>query len=169
MIDRQDQAVTAVQIENAFHTGYVVPALEDAMEELSSMLGVTWTDIVEQEMTVLAHGEPLEVRQRLVYSRQGPHRIELLEQVPGTVWASVVDGAHTGAVHHLGIWVDDFVATSKALSEAGHPCVLTVRGRDDRPAAFAYHALSSGALVELVDARMRPGFEAWFSGAPFPS
>ena len=71
-------------------------------------------------------------------------------------------------MHHLGVWADDFADTSDRLVAEGFPRVLTYDRRDGRAAGFAYHRLPSGALVELVDASLRAGLEAWLAGGPHP-
>ncbi|NYE35848.1 hypothetical protein F4692_000952 [Nocardioides cavernae] len=157
-----------LSLRNLYHTGLVVPALEPAMTELSTVLDVSWTDVEEWDMTVRTPEGARNVRLRFTYSRApGPH-LELLEPVEGTVWEQPSGAAGALATHHVGVWADDFAETSERLVTAGHPRVLTYESRDGRAAGFAYHRLPSGALVELVDASLRPGLERWLAGGPHP-
>lgn len=158
-----------LSLANAYHTGFVVPVLEPAMADLTTMFGVGWTDVEEWDMRVRTPDGVADVVLRFVYSLSpGPH-LELLEPVPGTVWEQPTTPSGLGAPHHLGIWADDFAATSDRLVAAGHERLLTYETRSGRAAGFAYHRLPNGALVELVDAANRPGLESWLAGGPHPS
>lgn len=156
-----------LSLANAYHTGYVVPALEPAMEEFAAAFGVTWTSIEDRPMSVTGVDGPVRTRLRFVYSTQGPHHIELLEAVPDTIWALPAP-ERGGSAHHVGVWTDDFANASERLVAAGIPRVLTFNGGDGRALGFAYHRLPNGALVELVDAANRPALEAWLAGGDYP-
>lgn len=160
-----------LSMANAYHTGFVVAEIEPAMAELTAVFGVTWTEVEDWPMRVRTPEGVQDVRLRFTYTRGegGPH-LELLEPVPGTIWerpAGPEPGL--GAIHHLGVWADDFAETSDRMVEAGFPRLLTYETRSGRAAGFAYHRLPSGALVELVDAANRLGLEAWLAGGPHPN
>jgi catechol 2,3-dioxygenase-like lactoylglutathione lyase family enzyme len=155
--------------EDVFHTGFVVDDVEAARDELSAHLQVDWTPVEDRDLTLRGPDGPLSVNLRFTYTTTGPHRLELLGAVPGTVWEAPVPGSHgTVAAHHVGVWCDDLVARSRALSASGAPLLVTYAGDPAAPVGFAYHRLPSGLLVELVDAARRPAFERWFAGGPFP-
>jgi hypothetical protein len=157
-------------LADAYHTGFVVDALEPAMEELTRLFGVGWTEIEEWEPRVRTPEGSMDVRLRFVYTRGVAPHLELLEPVPGTVWERPAGpGPGPGAIHHVGVWADDLAATSDRMVEDGFPRVLTFETRSGRAAGFAYHRLPSGALVELVDAASRRGLEAWLAGGPHPN
>lgn len=158
-----------LRIADAFHTGFVVEDLESARDRLSEQLDVSWTPVEDRHLTLRGPDGTSDVRLRFTYTTEGPHRIELLGAVPGTVWETAGPQRHgTVAAHHIGIWCDDLIGRSEALAAAGAPLLVTYAGASDRPIGFAYHRLASGLLVELVDAARRPAFERWFAGGPFP-
>lgn len=106
---------------------------------------------------------------RFVYSRGSAPLVELLEPVPGTAWEVPGNSFGGGAAHHIGVWAPDFEATSEKLVAAGFPRLLTFDDGSGRPVRFAYHRLTSGALIELIDASRRGELEAWFQGAGYPA
>jgi hypothetical protein len=168
-VDREPD-VPILSLADAYHTGFVVPVIEPAMTELTRLFGVAWTEIEQWSARVRTPEGPLTVRLRFAYTLgAGPH-LELLEPVPGTVWEiPVATGAGLGAVHHVGVWADDFAETSDRMVEAGFPRLLTFDERSGRAAGFAYHRLPSGALIELVDAANRRELESWLAGGPHPN
>lgn len=159
-----------ISLGDVYHTGFVVPVLETAMEELSAVLGAEWTPIEDREMRVVTPDGPMQGRLRFTYTTgEAPH-LELLEPVAGTAWERPAGSeSGLGAAHHVGAWVEDFANVSDRMVEAGFPRELTFDDGSDRAANFAYHRLPSGALVELVDAARRDVLEAWLRGAPYPA
>ncbi|MBB2747121.1 UNVERIFIED_ORG: catechol 2,3-dioxygenase-like lactoylglutathione lyase family enzyme [Microbispora rosea subsp. rosea] len=155
---------------NIYHTGFVVPSIEEAMKEFTAVFGVSWTGIEEREMPVLTPGGPVRAKMRFVYSQGGSPRLELLEPVPGTIWEQPVqpEGGPSSA-HHIGVWADDFQKTSAELEAAGCPRMLTYDDGSGKAVRFAYHRLPNGAIVELIDATRRAELEAWFEGADYPA
>ena len=106
---------------------------------------------------------------RYVYTVEGPHHIELLQAVPGTIWELQAAGG-SGALwaHHLGVWCDDVAATSAGLVAAGSPVLATYDSGSDQAVGFAYHRMASGVIVELVNSARRELFELWYAGGEFP-
>lgn len=155
--------------EDIYHTGFVVPSLEDAMKQVGEAFDVTWTDVVEVDMPVVGPDGPFVAAVRLCYS-QGVHpAVELIEPVPDSVWQVAEMPGGLSTAHHLGVWCDDFEATSRHLSEQGHERLATFDDGSGAPSRFAYHRLDSGVIVELVDARRRASLEEWFlRGGRFP-
>jgi catechol 2,3-dioxygenase-like lactoylglutathione lyase family enzyme len=159
-----------LSLADAYHTGFVVDALEPAMEELTRLFGVSWTEIEEWHPRVRTPEGALDVRLRFVYTKGVAPHIELLEPVPGTVWERPAGpGPGPGAIHHVGVWAENLAETSDKMVADGLPRVLTFDTRSGRAAGFAYHRLPSGALVELVDASGRRELEAWLAGGPHPN
>lgn len=160
---------STLSLVNAYHTGFVVAELVPAMAEMSDVFGTTWTEVEEWPVRLRTPDGVVEGTLRFAYTLGTAPHLELLEPVPGTVWDRPTQpGAGMGAVHHVGVWAEDFVATSERLVGAGYPRLLTF-DHPRRPAVgFAYHQLPSGALVELVDAALRPGLETWLAGGPHP-
>jgi Glyoxalase/Bleomycin resistance protein/Dioxygenase superfamily len=127
-----------VTIEPYFHVCCVVPNLEQAMEELTRSIGVSWQKTRERESG--------ELRWRLVYSVDGPPFIELVEGAPGTPWETP-DGPR---LHHFGRFTDDLDAGIAVIEAAGGHVETDGREISGR---WAYvRAPRSGALVELIEA-----------------
>jgi hypothetical protein len=67
------------------------------------------------------------------------------------------------------MWVDDLATASAGLARDGFE--LVAAGVDDagnHPARVTFHESGHGLRVELCDASMRPGFDAWVSGGASP-
>ncbi len=118
------------------------------MDELSK-IGFEWHALVRNDSDVHTDSGPLNVTPWMAYSKQGPPYLELLEQMPGTIWAE------TG-LHHLGVWADDVLADAEQL-------VATLPGNDGsrrvQLACWAAHQLllhgdrlRAEHLLELADA-----------------
>lgn len=154
---------------DVFHTGFVVRDIDAGIAELTAVFGATWTDVEEREMRLRGPEGPLRPTLRFAYTREGPHRLELLEAVPGTLWEAPPEGVGgTLAAHHIGVWCDDVAGTSRQLISSGSPRLATYDGEGEDAVGFAYHRLATGALIELVDSSRRPAFDRWFAGGPFP-
>ena len=93
---------------------------------------------------------------RFVYSIDGPH-LELIQEVPGTIWAAPKDGA----AHHLGYWSDDLAATAAALEAVGFTCEARPAG--DQLTAFAYYLSPTGLRIEIVDRTLFPDWTGFLS------
>lgn len=150
----------AIEFQRIFHTGHRVPSLDAAMVELGELLNLTWADVRERDQAVWtpeagAHHVPL----RYTYSCTGPQHVELLEGAAGSVW----DGRDDPGVHHIGIWVDEVATEVRSAAERGWPCVAAQRSPDDGYGVFAYVQPPNGTIVEVVDANLRPHFEAWWA------
>jgi len=83
------------------------------MEWLTKLAGYTWTDVVEVEQVAQTPAGEVTIPMKMVYSGADP-RLELLQTVPGTVWAPADSG-----VHHIGYWSDDVESDLAALQAAG--------------------------------------------------
>lgn len=145
--------IPIIKFGNLFHTGIVVDDIEAAKREYADLLGVSWGFEGEMEMPVWFPSGPDKIVFCYAYTSEGPHRLELVRQMPGTLWTAV--GA--GQVHHLGYWCDDVADSSTELTRRGLALCAKV-GVDDPDAAapIVIHQAKSGAYVELVDVAMRP-------------
>ena len=150
-----------IDYQDIFHTGIRVPDLEAAMAEIGAALGVTWADVreTEQGLWTPEDGERT-IPLRYTYSREGPQHVELLEGAPGTVW----DGRSRPGAHHVGVWVDDVAAETERLRRLGWSVVAGQRSPEDGYGVFTYVQPPSGLIVEPVDRRVLPHFEAWWAG-----
>jgi hypothetical protein len=140
-----------------YHSAFVVPDLEAAMESFGTALGLTWTAVRDGQREIHLPASVHEVRVRVAFSIQGPPYVELIERVPGSIW-------DPSGPHHVGVWVDDVAAASarleaEGLSRAAHMC-----WPDGARWRIAYHHAPGGGYVELVDERVRPELEARLAG-----
>jgi catechol 2,3-dioxygenase-like lactoylglutathione lyase family enzyme len=134
-----------------FHTGIVVDDLDAAKEELGVQLGVTWHEGGGEVLLVTADGAAL-TQTAYVLSKAGPHHIELVQSVPGTLYAPTP----AARAHHLGYWTDDVRAASAALEAQGLPLDTSMCfGSPEAPPICAYHRAGDGFFVELVSTKMR--------------
>ncbi|MFF3226510.1 VOC family protein [Nocardia suismassiliense] len=140
-----------------YHVGIVVADLRQAMSELSK-IGFEWHAPVRNNSEVQTDDAPRTITPWMAYSKQGPPYLELLEQMPGTIWAE------TG-LHHLGVWADDVVAESERLTAAGIP-LLNAQHDNNTGAPTRYHQTFDGVRFELMDiGRTGPGLATYLSGA----
>src|SRR3546814_19553117 len=84
-------------------------------------------------------------------SKEGPHHVELGQSIEGTLWTTPTPGH----AHHVGYWVDDVVAASRALDQGGSPRVATIAISDDAAPMCAYKRTTSGLFVEVVRRGLR--------------
>ena len=141
-----------VDFADLYHTGIVVDDFDGAKEELSAVHGVTWGAQGTVEVPCLLADGPRLVTFTYAYTVEGPHHLELVRAIPGTLWTV---GA-PGQAHHLGYWCDDVAGTSAALTAKGLPRVAKVGAdEEDTPAGVIYHQARTGAYIELVDRASR--------------
>ncbi|ONH33322.1 VOC family protein [Pseudofrankia asymbiotica] len=128
-----------------YHTCIVVDDLVASMAQLTRLAGYRWMPAVEHPTAVWTPAGETTVLLRMVYSLDEP-MLELIEQVPGTTWMP----SNGGAIHHIGYFVDDLVASSRALADAGLP-LETCGSGPTHPSGFAYHTTSAGLRIEVVN------------------
>ncbi len=148
--------------QQLYHTGIRVPDLEAAMAELGSTLNVTWATAVDnpaQAVWTPDQGQQ-SLRLKFTYSCEGPQHIELLEGPAGSLW----DGREHPGVHHQGVWVDDVAAEADRARAAGWTIAAAAKSPDEGYGNFAYIQPPSGMIVELVNAAIKPRFDAWWAG-----
>lgn len=128
-----------------YQVGIIVPALDPAMDELGSALGVTWGPIITPEYV---NGP-----KRFVFSIEGPPHIELIEGRPGSAW----DCSNGPRLDHIGLWTANVETAKGELAAKGMP--IDTDGADLGTPIFTYHdAPSCGMRVELVDQTRREPF-----------
>lgn len=137
--------------EHLFHTGIVVDDLESAKAQLGHQLGVTWRDGGASVRMTTDDGVAT-VRTAYALSVEGPHHVELVQSIEGTLWTV----AAPGHAHHLGYWVEDVEAVSASLIEHGSERVVSIAIKDGRPPMCAYHRSADGLYIEIVDLALKP-------------
>jgi hypothetical protein len=138
--------MTPLCATDLYHTGIVVADVEAAMQELTDVAGYRWMKPVTHPVPVWTPAGETTVTITMVYSHD-EHRLELIEEIPGTSWVR----SATGAVHHLGYFVDDVAAASEALVRRGLPVELGAGMQGGRPTGFAYHLSADGIRIEVVE------------------
>jgi catechol 2,3-dioxygenase-like lactoylglutathione lyase family enzyme len=132
-----------------FHTGIVVDDLEAAKEEFGRRLGLTWLEGGGKVAMHTAEGQST-VATKYAVSAEGPHHVELVRSVPGTLYT-----ANGTRAHHVGYWVDDVQAVSNALVRSGLANVVLISFGGDRPPITAYHEAGDGFWIEIVARSMK--------------
>ncbi|RDI64350.1 VOC family protein [Nocardia pseudobrasiliensis] len=141
-----------------YHVGIVVADLEAAMAEYSEHLGVEWRPPVPVQSDLRTEDGSRLFTSRMVYSRQGPPYMELLERRAGTPWSEP-------GLHHLGLWTPDVESESERLTEAGLPRIISAADHSTG-APFVYHQTADGVRLELIDiGTTGPGVFTYLSGA----
>ena len=142
-----------VKFEDVFHIGIIVPNMESGMEEISSRFGVTWPR-PPGAAEVLARTKegtgPLS--SRFVYSAEGPPWFELIEAVPGTVWA-----AQASNIHHIGAFVDDMDAEIERLIAEGNELEMETVDDQGNRVSVSYINSDLNVRLEILPAAMREG------------
>ena len=152
-----------IDYQRTYHLGVRVPDIDAAMREMGESLNLTWCSLQEREQQVwTAEGGLETIPLRFTYSAEGPQHVELLDGAPGTIW----DGRQQPGVHHVGVWVDDVAAETKALVAKGWTVVAAQNTPDSGFGVFTYVAPPSGLIVELVWSAIEPMFQRWFAGGP---
>ena len=135
----------ALPIGAPAHVGHVVADLDAAMSRYSDELGLRWAPVT-------SYGKGRHAS-RFTCTVDGPVLIELIQQVPGTVWMP-----EAGApLHHLAYWTDELAARRDELVRRG--LRLEVSGP-----TFAYLRSDAGLRVELMDRAVEPAWNAWLAG-----
>lgn len=144
-----------------FHSGIIVDDLEEAMEVFGAEFGVRWTPVLDNVRPIVTDGRTVDLRFRVVYSIDGPHRYELVEAIPDTLWQSVP--GQSARLHHVGYWSDDIEADGAAFERAGIPTVAVIEAPDGEAPVFRYHRNRLGLYIELVSSSVRPAMERLWS------
>ena len=132
-----------------FQVGVLVQDIEASRDELGRALGLSWTDIVDRDVTD-------DWKIRICFSREGPPYIELVEGPPGSPW-DCTDGSR---IDHIGYFAPEIARNKSELEAAGIP--VEVDGTK-LGGVFTYQrGRDSGLRVELIDAGGRDAFyERW--------
>ncbi|MTD12406.1 hypothetical protein GIS00_00420 [Nakamurella sp. YIM 132087] len=143
-----------------YHTGIIVDSLDDAMESWGRTLGLDWAPPLSSTVPLLCPDGVVGREVRFTYSLQGPHHIELLEQIDPSPYLNVTGGRH---VHHLGYFTDDLPGAAAHLSEQGFRMELSGVADDGgvARASFHYSELSPGMWIELVSHEIAAEIGDW--------
>ena len=148
-----------ISFEGLYHTGIVVTDLDQAREEIGAALSVHWGSNIQNELPIWTPDGVKDVRFHCTYSCEGPHRLELVQSMPGTVWDG---GNHLGA-HHLGWWADDLEEAGQHLADRGLRLVAAHHAEKGKAQFFRYYQAVAGPYIELVNSVRRAGLEKWLA------
>jgi hypothetical protein len=142
--------------EDLYHAGIVVEEFEATLQCFAEVAGYRWCDEMAVEQAVSTPEGERTVPIRFTYSMDEP-RVEILQAVPGTVWAPSTPG-----VHHLGYWSDDVTGDLDVLTRNGVE-VEVMAPLPDGSVLWAYCRGPVGTRIELVDRSIEPTMAEWFA------
>jgi hypothetical protein len=151
--------MTILRAADLYHTAIVVEDLDNAMARLTRLAGHEWMPPVEHPVPMWTPTGETTVRLRMVYSLGEP-MLELIQEVVGTTWVR----SPTGAIHHIGYFVDDLGAASQALVDEGLPIEVCGCTGPTHPTGFAYHTTADGLRIEVVNRSVLSDMKALLEG-----
>jgi hypothetical protein len=156
--------VTAKPLLRLYHTGIIVDSLQNAMDTWGEALGLVWAPPRTSTVPLECPDGILDREVRFTYSLEGPHFIEILEQVNPAPYLNLTGGRR---VHHLGYFTDDLVRASADLEARGFRRELSGVGSDGEiaRAAFHYSPESPGMWIELVSFEIAEEIGEWIATA----
>jgi hypothetical protein len=96
---------------------------------------------------------------RVVWSRQGPLHVELIQSEAGTVY----DPARGTHLHHVGFWAEDLTAELRRREADGWTIEVTMHDERGQPTSFAYMSRPGDIWIEVIDVANRAGLDAMLS------
>jgi hypothetical protein len=133
---------------------------------MGEAFGFEWATPIQSRGDLHVPGGGTAFRASLVtYSLQGPHHIELIEQLDDTAWSLATGGPK---VHHLGFSVEDLAGEVARFEGLGYRLEFSGMGADGSRANMGYlHDPHGGLWIELLDVRLRQQLELWMeTGQP---
>jgi hypothetical protein len=142
-----------------FHTGIIVDDLEQAMSTMGEAFGLEWAPPIQTAGDIHARGGTAFRESLITYSLEGPHHIELIQQLDDTAWKMATGGPR---IHHLGFSVEDLSAETARLEGLGYRLEFSGMADDGSRAGMGYlHDPHGGLWVELVDLSLRRQLDTW--------
>ena len=141
------------------HVGRVVADLERAMDLASSSHGFRWAPVRRTPSRLWIDGREVDVVTAVTWSLDGPVHVELIEEIPGTVF----EAARGGPLHHVAYWVPDLLAEAERLVAGGYEVEATLPG-PDLVNHFCYLRGPDGMRVEPKPEASRSALERWLHG-----
>lgn len=149
-----------IRYEDIHHIAFVADDLQRGMEEVGEVYGVTWTTPRHIELAVRDSRGDRDHKLSVVYSRQGPLFLEVLQAVPDSIWA-LTPGSH---LHHIGVHVDDVNAEIERLEGLGQAIEAAGVDPDGKLGSWAYLSSPQALRVEIMDVSGREGTAQWARG-----
>jgi catechol 2,3-dioxygenase-like lactoylglutathione lyase family enzyme len=147
-----------------FHTGVIVTDLEEAMASYGEAFGLHFAPPKVAATPMRCPAGVLEREARFTYSVEGPHHIELLQQVQPAPYLELTGGPQ---IHHLGYYTRDLVTETARLEALGFVAELTGVAPDGGLARASYlrNPFQPGMWVELVDDSVAADIDPWMAEA----
>ncbi|MGP3533967.1 VOC family protein [Microbacterium sp. RD1] len=142
--------MTQTPLLRLYHTGIIVNDLDRAMAAMGDALGLQWCPPLTSTVPLRCPDGVVGREVRFTYSLQGPHHIELLEQIDPSPYLNVTGGRY---VHHLGYFTDDLRSAAADLESRGYRMELSGVDEEDggiARASFHYNDEAPGMWIELV-------------------
>lgn len=145
-----------------FHTGIAVADMAQAQDLYARSLRVEWAPVHRyRPLPLWIAGQGwCDVEIDAVYSRHGPHRLELIKGPKGSFY----DPALMRSVSHTGIWATNVGDEVERLTGIGWRVMAAKGSPQERYGNMAYVTDPAGGMVlELVGRELQPMLEAWFA------
>jgi hypothetical protein len=137
--------VLVALIKPPYHVGIVVAHVEQAMAELTDVLGVSWGRIQRREKLMEAPAGPKPINICYAYTIDGPPYLELIERRPDSVFDTV-------GLHHIGVWTEDVAGESARLEDLAWPRETVTLMPDGTTWSGGLYHVGMGCLrLEVVD------------------
>jgi hypothetical protein len=143
-----------IEYEGLFHIGVIVPDMQRGLEDIARRFGASFPEPRQAQVRVRYRGAETQVPVTFAYSRQGPPYIEVIQAVPGTVWAA---GAGS-RIHHLGVFVNDIEDEIGRLQAEGFEYEAASLGQDGSMQGAQYINNDLGIRLELIRGETRDMF-----------
>jgi hypothetical protein len=145
-----------------YHCGVLVEDLDAALPEFEAFLGIAFGEAESRALTPrsevgLAAATTAPVR--FAFSIGGFPYVELIEAHD----EGLFDRAGGLGVHHVGAWIEDLDEVRAQQAAAGLEQAASFKDPDE--VERVSYAADSKLVVESVNARLRPGYEAWLAAA----
>jgi glyoxalase/bleomycin resistance protein/dioxygenase superfamily protein len=157
-----------------YHTGIIVDSLDNAMAAMGEALRLDWAPPRSSTVPLQCPEGVLGRHVRFTYSLQGPHFVELLEQLDPAPYLSLTGGRY---VHHLGYFTGDLRGAAAMLDARGFRRELNGIDEDGGVARATFHhnPEAPGMWIELVSHEIAEEIGGWLAdaaaaqGVPFVS
>lgn len=128
-----------------YKTAFVVADLRVAVERFDALGHYDWREVPSAPRDYRIGDEIVQLTTSAVISNATP-RIHLLQEIPGTPWAS----SPLGAAHHVAYLVDDMDEAVPAMKAAGFRIECTDAGDPTGTRTWAYFVAPDGLRIELL-------------------
>ncbi|MFW0793870.1 VOC family protein [Gordonia sp. CPCC 205515] len=142
--------------DDLFHVGIVSADPAATRKSLGALFDYSWGPTIDSSVEVRTPSGESVLDMSCAFTLETP-RIEVVREVPGTLWSG------GGGIHHLGYWSDDVDADLAAAEGLGFVCEAK-RSGPDGSTFFAFCRNPDGLLVELVTRAAAEGLSRCWAG-----